>query len=261
MMLSRIRNFIFDLDGCTWHTGTPTPGAIDLISALQEAGLGVFFLTNSPGVPADVLFEQLVAAGIRARTGSVLGPLSVIAKHPLLADQPPTLVVGTDTVRDVLAKAGVPVVLDPDGAKAVVLGANPLMTYTDLAGAMEALDHGARFLALNLDMRLPVAHGVAVPGTGAIAAALTAATGVQPVVVGKPSAFFFREALKRFGILAAGAAMVGDSLDTDIAGGAGAGLLTVLVGDRTAPQRESIRPDIAVADLAELHRLLVPEGQ
>jgi 4-nitrophenyl phosphatase len=180
--------------------------------------------------------------------------------HPLLSNRPPTLVIGTDTVRNVLANAGIPVVTDPVGARAVVLGADPMMTYTDLAEAMKALDRGATFLALNLDLRLPVEHGVAVPGTGAIAAALTAATGVQPVVVGKPSVFFFREALRRYGISAEDTAMVGDSLVTDIAGGAGVGLLTVLVGDQTF-ERESIHPDIAVADMAELQRLLERGGK
>jgi 4-nitrophenyl phosphatase len=259
--LAHVRNFIFDLDGCIWYSGTLTPGAANLVSALRQTGRRVFFLTNSPSLTEAGLLSQLVSAGIRTQIGSILGPLSVVAVHPLLLRHPPTLVIGTDSVRDVLRAGGVPIVPSSASAEAVVLGASPLMTYDDLTEAMKALDHGAEFLALNLDMRLPVASGSAIPGTGAIAAALTAATGVHPVVVGKPSSFFFREALKRFEISSLDTAMVGDSVVTDIAGGAAVGLSTVLVGDRTGQESDAAIPDIVVPDLPELHRMLDLESR
>lgn len=258
--LNHVRNFLFDLDGCIWFAGMPAPGAVTLVAALREAGCGVFFLTNVTGATADNLLERLAEAGIAAAPGSVVGPLSIIGSHPLLKERPPALIIGTAAVRETLTEAGVPVVTDPATARVVVVGRDPQMTYDDLAGAVHALDRGAAFLALNLDLRVPSEKGVMVPGTGAIAAALTAATGIRPEVVGKPSEFFFREALKMFEISAADSAMVGDSLDSDVAGGAGIGLVTVLVGGGLGQERARVKPDVTVSDLIELHRLLAPDN-
>ena len=252
--LARVRNFIFDLDGCVWYGRRPAPGARVLLRRLRDAGYGVFFLTNASGATVQTLVRRLHRAGVVAPRGSILGPLAVIGRHPLLRRRPPALVIGTAALKATLRAAGVPVVADPRRARVVVVGRDPRMRYTDLARAVQALDRGARLLAVNADTRVPVDGGV-VPGAGAIVAALVAVTGVEPAVVGKPSPFFFRAALDAFGIAARDTAMVGDSVQADVAGGKAAGLVTVLVGD--LPRRPSdIKPDLVVRDLGELRRAL-----
>jgi HAD superfamily hydrolase (TIGR01450 family) len=254
--LRALRSFIFDLDGCIWYGGEPAPGAIELVRYLRGEGKGVFFLTNVSGYAAAELAERLGRAGIEADPASVIGPLSLIGRHPALRGCPPTLVLGTDSVREALRTAGVPLTVRPEEARTVVVGRDPEMTYSDLAAAVRAIDGGAPLLALNLDLRVPAENGVMVPGCGAIVAALTAATGAPVSVVGKPSDFFFREALEAFGARARETAMIGDSLDSDIAGGRAAGLVTVLVGDGVGGERTRVTPDVRVADLPELLALL-----
>lgn len=255
--LDGVRHYLFDLDGCVWNGGTPAPGAAALIVALRSTGLGVFFLTNVSGSTAPALAARLSRAGIVTEPAAVMAPLSVLPRHPLLRDRPAALVIGTAVVHAVLREHGVRVVENPEDAGIVVVGRDPRMTYGDLAAAVRALDRGAPLLALNLDRRVPSGGGVFVPGVGAIVAALTAATGVQPEVVGKPSAFYFQEALRHFGIAAGGTAMVGDSFDSDVAGGARAGLRTVLVGPGLGDEDAGVCPDVRVGDLDELRRLLV----
>ncbi len=73
------------------------------------------------------------------------------------------------------------------------------------------------------------------PGTGAIVAAIEVASGVEAINVGKPEALMFEQALKLLGLdgeRAGSALMAGDTLGSDIAGGAGGGN-----GDRLDPQR------------------------
>ncbi len=256
--LRGIRHFMFDLDGCVWFGGIPAEGAAALISALRSEGRGVFFLTNVSGATAPALSARLSKAGIQVEAEAVMGPLSVVHRHPMLRDRPPAMVLGTDAVRTVLKEAGVAVVTDPGAARVVVVGRDPHMTYGDLATALRALDAGAELLALNLDRRVPSANGVYVPGAGAIVAALTAASGREPEVVGKPSAFFFQEAMRHFGVEASQTAMVGDSIDSDVAGGMRAGLRTVLVGPGVGAPLPGVRPDVHAADLDELRRMLLP---
>lgn len=257
--LDGVRQFMFDLDGCIWYGGVPAPGAAALISALRAAGRGVFFLTNVSGATASALSVRLNEAGIETSPEAVMGPLSVLPEHPLLRGRPPALVLGTDALRTVLRGAHVPVVDDPEAARIVIVGRDPRMTYGDLAAAVRALDRGAALLAVNLDRRVPSANGIFVPGAGAIVAALTAASGTEPEVVGKPSAFFFTEAIRRFGIPASETAMVGDSLDSDVAGGVRIGLRTVLVGTGIGEAQPGVSPDLHVRNLDELRRLIFPD--
>jgi 4-nitrophenyl phosphatase len=119
--------------------------------------------------------------------------------------------------------------------------------------AVRALDRGARLVAVNVDPRVPADNG-ALPGAGAVVAALCAATGVKPDVVGKPSPFFFRAALRTFEIAPGETAMVGDSVRADVAGGKAAGLVTVLVGRPDRCLRP--RPHVVVRDLVALRRML-----
>ena len=257
--LDGVRHFMFDLDGCIWYGGVPAPGAAALISALRTAGRGVFFLTNVSGATASALSVRLNEAGIQTGPEAVMGPLSVLPRHPRLIGRPPALVLGTVAVHAVLKQANIPVVTDPKAARVVIVGRDPRMTYGDLAAAVLALDQGATLLALNLDRRVPSTNGVFVPGVGAIVAALTAASGTEPEVVGKPSAFFFTEAIRYFGIQASETVMVGDSLDSDVAGGARVGLRTVLVGAGVGGPQPGIHPDLHVRDLDELRLLLIPD--
>jgi ribonucleotide monophosphatase NagD (HAD superfamily) len=60
-----------------------------------------------------------------------------------------------------------------------VLARDTAMTYADLTDALHVLVRGGAMLALNVDPRVPVEGGRMLPGTGAIAAALSYASGVR----------------------------------------------------------------------------------
>ena len=77
------------------------------------------------------------------------------------------------------------------------------------------------------------------------------AGGARPVVVGKPHRPIFEMALERLGCRPPEAAMVGDSLATDIAGGRAAGMFTVWL-DAAGDGREPGQADLTVESLVEL---------
>jgi 4-nitrophenyl phosphatase len=216
----------------------------------------VFFLTNISGASSANLAAKLTRMGINTEAGQVLAPLRVIDKHPSLAKKKKALVIGTEAVRQALYAAGVEVLTDPAEAAVVVVGRDPTMTYAQLAAAAQALDLGANLLAINLDLRVPGANGRFVPGNGAIVAALVAATGVEPELIGKPSTFYFQQALETFAISEDNTVMVGDSLDSDVAGGAKVGLMTVLVGGGVGQETADVKPDLYAPDLLALHNLM-----
>lgn len=79
---------------------------------------------------------------------------------------------------------------------------------------------------------------------------------MQADAIGKPSRFFFDRALERFGAARETTAMVGDDLDSDIAGGRDAGLLTIQVGLEDFSQLTNPPvPDHRVANPFELQEM------
>lgn len=246
----------FDLDGCLWFGDALAEGAAELVRDLRASGRRVGFLTNISSGRARDLAAKLTRLGIPTEPRDVLMPIEAFADHPFVRERPTALVVGRPEVRAAVAESTA-VTNDPDAAEMVVFSRDPDLTYWTLADALQPLLRGAPLLALNSDLRVPVEGGRVLPGAGAFVAALSAAAGIEAEVVGKPSAFFFRTALRRFGVAAHRAVMVGDTLDSDVAGGLAAGLTTVHVGGNTMSLHDPApRPDHVVEGLAGVRTLL-----
>jgi ribonucleotide monophosphatase NagD (HAD superfamily) len=196
--------------------------------------------------------------GIDAADGDVVTSAQAAAR--LLADRlepgAAVLVTGTAALRDCIAAVGLRVVEDADAdPAAVVMGYDPSIDYDRLTEATFAVRQGALFVASNLDATCPSPRGP-VPGNGSLVALVVTTTGVQPVVAGKPERALFDESVERTG--AKRPVVVGDRLDTDIAGARGAGIpaMAVLTGvtdlHALATAEPNQRPDLVAGDLRAL---------
>jgi ribonucleotide monophosphatase NagD (HAD superfamily) len=123
--------------------------------------------------------------------------------------------------------------------------------------ALVLLRRGAELVAICNDRVYPSPRGLEF-GVGAMSAMMAYAADVRPVFCGKPERFFFLELCRRVGADPARCVLVGDNLESDIAGAKGVGMKTVLVltgvCSREDVQRVSpeLRPDWVVAGLPEL---------
>jgi ribonucleotide monophosphatase NagD (HAD superfamily) len=97
-----------------------------------------------------------------------------------------------------------------------------------------------------------------VPGNGANLAALEAATGVTPLIVGKPQATLLQLAMDKMGVTQDGTAIIGDRLETDILAGKNAGITTVLVLSGIATREEledsPYHPDLVFDGIDQFYR-------
>jgi len=219
---------LFDLDGVLYRADEPVPGAADALSGLRTAGATIRFLTNNSARTPLQIAERLARMGIHAEPSEIL--TSGLATAALLHREGITgtaFVVGERGVRDALETAGIEVV---DGSPArtdlVVVGWDRELTYDKLRIAALLVQRGARLVATNADVTYPAPDGLW-PGAGSILAAVVAATGATPTVVGKPSRPLFQAAAEETG--ASRPLVVGDRLDTDIAGASGVGWDSFLV--------------------------------
>ncbi|HSI79751.1 MAG TPA: HAD-IIA family hydrolase [Solirubrobacterales bacterium] len=249
--IDRIDGFALDLDGVVWLAGEPIPGAPEAVGRLRERA-PVVFLTNDPRSTREQYLEHLRAVGVEAELDEML--TSSAAAAEIVARKAPgarVYVVGSDALGRELAAAGLEVTgRGGPGVDFVVVGGHSGFDYAELAGGMAAVRAGAELWATNRDPVYPTATGL-LPGTGAVVAAVETASGRAARVAGKPERPMFEAARRRLG--AERPVIVGDSLDSDIAGGAGAGFATVLVlsGRASAADADAapVRPDVVADDL------------
>lgn len=173
--------WVLDLDGVVWLGAQPIAGAAEAVARLRAAGEPVLFATNNSSQPVRAVEAKLAAQGIPAE-GDVI--TSAMAGASLVQPGERALVCAGPGVEEALAVRGVEVV--PEGpADVVVVGFHTSFDYAGLTRASTAVRDGARLVATNADPTYPTPTGP-VPGGGAILAAVATASGVDPVVAGKP---------------------------------------------------------------------------
>jgi 4-nitrophenyl phosphatase len=114
------------------------------------------------------------------------------------------------------------------GADIVVCGKDETLTWDKLATATLNIRAGAKFIGTNADVTMPTERGLT-HGNGAILAALHAATGVTPIIIGKPEPIIYQQALILLDADPAGTIAIGDRLDTDILGAIRANIRSLMV--------------------------------
>jgi HAD superfamily hydrolase (TIGR01450 family) len=246
---------LLDLDGTAFRGHEPTPGAVDTLAAVTARTL---YVTNNASRSPDQVAQHLREMGFTAEADDVVTSAQSAAR--LLAERLPAaasvLVVGTESLAAEITNVGLkPVRLWSDAPVAVVQGHSPKTAWPDLAEAALAIRGGALWVAANVDKTLPSERGL-LPGNGSMVAALQTATDRVPTVAGKPQPTLLRDALSRGNFRAP--LVVGDRLDTDIAGANAAGLPSLLVLSGVSTAEETVRaapgerPDYIAADLRGL---------
>lgn len=255
-----IRAVIMDMDGVLWRGTQVLPGAPALFSFLRARGLPFALATNnSSRAPSDYV-EKLAALAIGTVEPEQIvtsGTATVRYLRSQFAPGTPVHVLGGDGLRALIESAGFTLVGMEGEASVVVAGIDFELTYAKLKRASRLIRAGAEFIGTNADATFPMADGLA-PGAGSLLAALQTATSRQPRIMGKPAAPMFETALEVVAAPPASTLMIGDRLDTDIAGASALGLRTALVltGVATAADLEesTCLPDAIYADLPSLLR-------
>lgn len=236
-------------------SGQPIPGAAEAVRRLRTDGHRLRFVTNTTTRSRARLAEELRAAGIEvddaevqttadAAVNALRGKrVLALVMHALVGDLEGIELVG-------------------EGADAVLVGGadetpetNLVFSYMNLARAFAELELGARLYCLHKNRWWQTARGPLLDA-GAFVAGLEYAADVEATVIGKPSPAYFNAALEALDTDAELAWMVGDDLESDIAGAQALNMKTVLV--RTgkfrpdAVEASRIRPNGIVSSIGQL---------
>ncbi len=246
------------MDGVLYRGDQPLPGAAAFIGRLQALETPFLLVTNNSTRTPGQYVTKLARMGIHVTEDRVLTSAQATARYLAGLARPGARVylIGEAGLRQALIAEGFLLADDPDVDFAVV-GLDRSLTYEKLKTAALAIRRGALLVATNPDRSLPTEEGLH-PGTGALLAAIQAATDVAPTVIGKPQPHLFELALARLEVDRSRVAVIGDQVETDVRGGRAAGLATILVltGAMTQEdlERSTVKPDWVFDDLTEVEQ-------
>src|SRR4051794_6010763 len=257
-LASRYDVALLDLDGVVYVGPDPVPDAPENLRKAAAAGMRIGYITNNASRPAAVVAEHLSSFGLDVAAEDVVTSAQAAAKL-IAAEFPkgsPVLVVGGQGLYDAVEEYGLNPVRTSDGSPvAVVQGFHPDVNWVMLADGAHAINAGARWYATNLDLTIPTAGGKA-PGNGTLVQAVRAAVEVDPVVAGKPEPPLRETSIER--LSARRPLMIGDRLDSDIAGAHAVGIASLWVAtgvndahDLAAAPKDQ-RPTYIAPDLSAL---------
>lgn len=250
-----IKGILIDLDGVVYNDSVLIPGADATIAWLQQQNIPFRFLTNTTMKSRFHLQQKLARMGIHVAEKEIFSAAYAGAQyvrqrpgatcHLLLSEAAKSEYAGleSDAERVDFVVAG-----DPGDA----------LSFSRLNAAFQRLFHGAQLIALQKNRYWLSDAGVTLDA-GAIVALLEYAAGVTATLIGKPDPAFFQMALQDLNLPAENLMMIGDDIESDIAGARALGIYSVLVQtgkfrsqDLT---RDDIQPDITIASIQDLPAL------
>ena len=271
-----LRLVIFDLDGVIYRGREPVPGAAALVAALRERALLIRFATNNSMATRATYVARLLEMGVPVELAEIVTSTSATIDHlhAHLPEVRSVMAVGAPGMLEELRAAGFAATAAGDAVDAsydggplegsfhaVIAGLDPSFDFRRLAAATTAVRAGAHFIATNADLRYPTPTGF-LPGAGSIVAALRAASGEEPLVIGKPEPGIFSAILERAGVRPEEAVAIGDNPDADMVAAHRAGMRSILVltGVADAALAATLdgerRPDQVARDPSEVAPLL-----
>ena len=247
------------MDGVLWHDKQPIGNLPDIFSGISSMGLKVTFATKNATKSVSEFVHKLAGFGVNAQPEDIVTSANT-ALHYIFLHYPPAsriYVVGSDSLREQVRKKGFVVLNEHESSDAsvVLVALDTDINYQKLTDAGLLIREGAQFIATNTDTTYPTPLGL-LPGAGTLVAAVAAASGQEPLVIGKPQTAMFEQAMEIMGTKPHETLCIGDRLETDVLGGQNAGCMTALVlgGASSLEQAQAWQPQptIIAKDLSSL---------
>lgn len=250
-LLSHVRLFVLDMDGTFFLGNRRIDGALDFVKKVKETGRDFIFFTNNSSKNGNMYVEKLNGMGCHVSREDIMTSGDVAAEY-LKTNYPGKSVylAGTPALEELFQQEGI--LLTKEKPDVVVVGFDMTLTYEKLERVCTYIREGAAFLATHKDINCPTENGF-IPDCGAMCAAITLSTGVEPRYLGKPCKETVDMVLQRTGYKREEIAFAGDRLYTDVATGVnnGAAGILVLSGETKAEDIEAseIKPDAVFESL------------
>ena len=259
-LLERYAGMLLDVYGVLLDASGPLPGAVELIDELERRGHPYAIVTNDASRSLATYEHRFARFGLPIRGEHIVTSGSLLpgyfAEKSLAGAR--VCVLGTDDSAEYVRAGGGVVVPLTQGLELDVLAICDDAGFEFLAGlewafsaVVRAIDAGRRpvLVVPNPDLVYPKSAGELGFTAGSMALVVEAALarrypGEQFVFdrLGKPAPHLFHEAARRLAIEPARLVMIGDQLETDIAGALAAGCDAALLAGISRHASSAIEP-------------------
>ena len=252
--MKNVKGILLDIGGVLYIGDSVVEGAIEAISTLNER-YKIRFVTNSTRRPPNVIYEKLKKMGFDIKEHQLFTALAA-AKAVVEAKNGKAVTILTKEAENYFGNL---YSIDTHSEFVVVGDAGENFNYIRMNRAFRTLTNGAKLIAAAQNRYFKDSDGELSMDAGGFVKALEYASGVEAVVVGKPSKTFFESAIESMGLSKDEVVMVGDDIESDIAGAQDAGVRAILV--KTGKYRPSdlegaIFPDAVIDSIAQLPSIL-----
>ena len=248
-----------DIDGVFYRGRYPIHGAREFIDYLIEEEIKFICVTNNSAKTPVEYSKRLKSMKINIGENEIIN--SGIATVEFLKDtflkekdNLSAYVVGGEGLVSLIKNSGIR--MEKKNPDLVVVGWDTAFTYEKMKNASLAIQKGAIYIGTNPDITYPSDEGI-LPGCGAILASITTASGVEPIIIGKPRPLIMEIASKKILAKKEKSLMIGDRIDTDILAGRNFGIQTALVlsgvVDKSEVSKSHIKPDYVFEDMMDLY--------
>jgi HAD superfamily hydrolase (TIGR01450 family) len=260
MNLKSIRIYFFDLDGvlCVGKENPQYLGGREVVMKIKSLGKQAFLLTNDSTHTREEIRQNLSGLGIRFELDEILTSSYLTADYLAKRFGKTTFfLIGEQGLLRELELAGHK--HTEEHPQTVIVGFDRQLSYDKLDLALRYLKTGAVLIGSYGGAVYMSDHGPAL-SAGPIIKALEYASGRRAIMIGKPSPRMFQLALRQVKEKPARAVMIGDQIETDLAGARKAGVHTILVltgvESHDTVRNSEVKPEMVIETVDELMNYL-----
>jgi 4-nitrophenyl phosphatase len=233
---------------------------LELVQRLQKENRSFACLTNSTTSPHRLATRlgrmNMTIPPDRIYTAAAAAADYIIEKYP---PRPRLFNLATEGLEEMLLDRVDWIQNSTQECHAIIAGApsNVYATEERQRAALSLLRNGADLIGVCADRVYPSPRGIEF-GSGAFCSFLAYAANVTPFFCGKPQLVFFHNLCHKLNVQPQDCLLIGDNLESDIAGGKRLGMKTILTltGVTSAAQSQHLsddrRPDWIIEDLRAL---------
>ncbi|WP_038150470.1 TIGR01458 family HAD-type hydrolase [Thiomicrorhabdus chilensis] len=220
--LANIKALLLDLSGVLYEGEQRLPGADSTLQWLRNQGYTLRFVTNTASESRRQILSKLKQMGLRVEASELFSAPQAAKNYLLNHQMRPFCILHPNLKEEFLE-------LCSDSPNCVLLGdAQDDLNYANLNQAFRLLEQGMPFFGIGKNKYFMNHDGLKLDA-GAFIHALEWASGTEAVILGKPDAHFFAEAVRSTGLQKHQCLMVGDDVESDVQGAIQAGLQACLV--------------------------------
>lgn len=256
LKFNHIKGLLIDLDGVLYVGDQIIDGAIQVINQIHASNMPCRFITNTSTLSLNGLQLKLAKLGFNIPSSEIISAPQAALLYLAKQSEPICRLLLAENVKQDFLQFPQS---DQNVTHVVIGDIGEKWTYNLLNELFLNVMQGAKIIAIHKNRFWQTEHGLQMD-IGGFVSALEYATGTQAMIIGKPSADFFKVALEDMGLQAHEAMIIGDDIDADVNGGQQAGLQGVLV--RTGKYRKayisqsSVKPDLVIDSIKDLPQVL-----